>query len=153
MAILSGIESHGQQTTCMSCQQIQDYGAKTGHLYMVQNDNGSVSKQPVKMCAYKSGYRHYVVISPDHSFTNKSVHINLKNCKVKQSGLCEFTLFMKNGQSGGDVISVSFQTLNAHETAEWIHMMQHDNISNMDITNRKHSLGGLPDSQKQILCT
>ena len=134
--MLSGLEDHGVQTTCKSCQQTQDTETETksGQLYMVQKCNKRVCKLPVRMSAYKNGYGHYAVVNADKTFTNKSIHINLKNCILKHNKECEITLITNNGDGN----TVIFQTEHLHETTEWMAILQKDSSLSISDTTELH---------------
>ena len=136
MKMLSGLEDHGVQTTCNSCQQTQENETETksGQLYMVQKFNNKVCRLPVRMSAYKNGYGHYAVVNADKTFTNKSIHISLKNCIVKQNTECEITLITHIGDGN----TVIFQTKNSHETTEWMAILQKDSSLSINDTTEQH---------------
>ena len=131
--IVPAFVGYEQNTTCINYQRYKKCETKSGHIYLVQKLNSNIYRLPVQLSAYRNGYGHYAVISADKTFTNKSVHISLKNCIVKQTGTCQITVIADNA----DGATMMFQTPNEQETDQWMDILQNESALNGNQPNFK----------------
>ena len=136
--MLSGLEDHGNQTSCPCIPVFSECETKSGQLHMIHKlDNNGIVKLSVQLSAYKNGYGHYAVINADKTHTNKSVHVNLKNCFVNQTDAYRINLITNNA----DGTTITFQTQCKQQTSEWLNILQNDvvmhdsNTRDKDLTN------------------